>query len=59
MSPVALRVLIWIVSILALLGNAVVLLVLLGMKYSFVVHYRRTLLFPAYAENRQEGNLAE
>lgn len=30
MSPVPLRVLIWIISILALLGNAAVLLVLLG-----------------------------
>ncbi len=33
MSAVPLRVLIWIISILALLGNAAVLLVLLGMKW--------------------------
>lgn len=33
MSPRALRVIIWIVSILALLGNAAVLLVLLGTKW--------------------------
>lgn len=32
MSPVFLRVLIWVVSVLALLGNAAVLLVLLGKK---------------------------
>uniref|UniRef100_A0A3Q3WJS9 Thyrotropin receptor n=1 Tax=Mola mola TaxID=94237 RepID=A0A3Q3WJS9_MOLML len=37
MSPVALRVLIWIVSILALLGNAVVLLVLLGSRAKLTV----------------------
>lgn len=30
MSPIFLRVLIWVVSVLALLGNAAVLLVLLG-----------------------------
>ncbi|KAM9716700.1 follicle-stimulating hormone receptor [Menidia menidia] len=37
MSPVSLRVLIWIISILALLGNTVVLLVLLGSRSKLTV----------------------
>ncbi|XP_014823898.1 PREDICTED: lutropin-choriogonadotropic hormone receptor-like isoform X1 [Poecilia mexicana] len=37
MSPVVLRILIWIISVLALLGNAVVLLVLLGSRSKLTV----------------------
>nr|XP_015818418.2 follicle-stimulating hormone receptor [Nothobranchius furzeri] len=37
MSPVLLRILIWIISVLALLGNAVVLLVLLGSRSKLTV----------------------
>ncbi|XP_047232650.1 follicle-stimulating hormone receptor isoform X2 [Girardinichthys multiradiatus] len=37
MSPIALRILIWIISVLALLGNAVVLLVLLGSRSKLTV----------------------
>lgn len=45
MSAVPLRILIWIISILALLGNAAVLLVLLGTNMNNqIVRFRETIL---------------
>lgn len=45
MSAVPLRILIWIISILALLGNAAVLLVLLGTNMiNQIVRFRETIL---------------
>lgn len=58
MSAVPLRILIWIISILALLGNAAVLLVLLGMNMNnqivrfmkpFCVECNLSIIFPFYA----------
>lgn len=46
MSPVPLRVLIWIVSVLALMGNAAVLLVLLGTKRDANQGHHSYLIMP-------------
>ncbi|MED6268823.1 hypothetical protein CHARACLAT_026469 [Characodon lateralis] len=50
MSPIALRILIWIISVLALLGNAVVLLVLLGKSQVHnVKNYMKVVLQPHFS----------